>query len=246
MRKIHLFMFIIGACGTLLAQSNDAPEALAPAIDSYLMAKSTSTHPLAQHGATFVAEGSQYKVNPRFLVAISGGETTFGVHVCGQNNAFNWFWNGSCPASPFDSWDSGIHTVAKYMQKSYILHGYTTIPLISKKYCTSGCTNWVPLISQFYSSLGGDSNASVLWNGPQPATVATTTVPEPATPPVVTTPPDTNTEPLATPTLTAQLNTVTRDGFFLSPNRTGPDNQFNRRRYQQRSTVFRFTRDTST
>jgi len=219
MRKLHLFMFLIGICGTLVAQSSDVPEVLAPAIDGYLQGVHTSAHPLGGHGSTFVTEGARYQVNPRFLVAISGGETTFGVHVCGQNNAFNWFWNGSCPVSPFDSWDSGIHTVAHYMQKSYILHGYTTIPTISKKYCTSGCTNWIPLVGKFYSDLGGDPNAPVIWNAAAPAQTPTTTVPEPA--PVATPVP-----PTAVPaapnqaTLTAKLTTVTRSGFPLSSNRT--------------------------
>jgi hypothetical protein len=207
-------MLLIGICGTLVAQSPDAPEVLAPAIDGYLNGVHTTTHPLAQHGTTFVTEGAQYKVNPRFLVAITGGETTFGVHVCGQNNAFNWFWNGSCPASPFDSWDSGIHTVAHYMQKSYVLHGYTTIPTIATKYCTSGCTNWVPLISQFYTNLGGDPSAAVIWNGAAPAqTPTSTTTPDQA--PVVAA------SPVATaPTITAQLGSITRNGFFLSSNQT--------------------------
>jgi hypothetical protein len=40
-------------------------------------------------------------------VAIAGAETGFGAHVCAANNAWNWFWGGTCAKSPFDSWDAG-------------------------------------------------------------------------------------------------------------------------------------------
>lgn len=225
MRKLCLFTFLIGFCGTVVAQDDNTSNALAGRIDTYLHGVHSTAHPLVGHGTTFVTEGSQYHVNPRFLVAISGGETTFGTHVCGSNNAFNWFWNGGCTNSPFDSWDSGIRTVSHFMQKSYILHGYTTIPTIQTKYCTSGCTNWIRLVGTFYGDLGGDPGAPVMWLGDAPvqeAGTGTTETPGPV-PPAVTVeiaPHDQPVTALGTAVLTAQLTDVIRGGFPLSSNRT--------------------------
>jgi hypothetical protein len=214
MRKLQLFLFLIGFSSSMLAQNGSVSDALAGRIDTYLNSTHTSAHPLAGHGSVFVSQGLQYSTNPRFIVAISGNETSFGVHICGTDNAFNWFWNGSCSNSPFDSWDSGIHTVSHFMQKSYILHGYTTIPTIAKKYCTTGCSSWIPLVERFYADLGGDPTAAVSWTGDAPGQESGAGTPEPA-----------ESTPSPTPepgeaTLMAELKDVTRSGTFLSSDRT--------------------------
>lgn len=122
-------------------------------IDAYLTQKSS---PLAGTGAAFVASGFSSNVDPRLIVAIAGAESSFGRFLCAPFNAWNWFWGGTCAASPFTSWQEGIATVTKYMRLSYLNKGYTTIPLIGSKYCASGCQNWVPNVSLFYGELGGD------------------------------------------------------------------------------------------
>src|SRR5438105_2031014 len=78
------------------------------AIDQYLSMRSS---PLTGHGNTFVNEGSNFSVDPRLIVAIAGAETSFGTRICGQFNAWNWFWclscnpGDRCARSPFPSWD---------------------------------------------------------------------------------------------------------------------------------------------
>jgi len=165
------------------AQSDPQNNALATQIDNYLngVHPTNNLHPLAGHGSNFTSEGSTYNVDPRFVVAISGAETTFGAFTCSEDNAFNWFWNPNtgCHQSPFDTWDSGIHTVSHYLQKSYLLKGYTSIPLIGGRYCASGCEHWVPNVTSIYQTLGGDPSGALTF----PTTIAAeTTTPETSEP----------------------------------------------------------------
>src|SRR5882724_2616305 len=176
------------------AQGDPQNSALAAQIDNYLngVHPTNNQRPLAGHGTNFTSEGATYNVDPRFIVAISGAETTFGAFTCSEDNAFNWFWNPGtgCHQSPFDTWDSGIHTVSHYMQKSYLLKGYTSIPLIGARYCASGCEHWIPNVTSVYQNLGGDPNGVLTF----PTNVsATGTVETPQQ------------EPDATPAITATL-----------------------------------------
>src|SRR6266700_5539535 len=147
------------------AQADPQNNALATQIDNYLngIHPKNDLRPLSGHGTNFASEGSTYNVDPRFVVAISGAETTFGAFTCSEDNAFNWFLNPGtgCHQSPFDNWDAGIHTVSHYLQKSYLLKGYTSIPLIGGRYCASGCEHWVPNVTSIYQTLGGDPNGAL-------------------------------------------------------------------------------------
>lgn len=164
------------------AQAPDDAAQLPQQLDQFLTQIPQSKQPLADLGPDFVQWGSTYGVNPRLVVAISGAESSFGAHVCTQANAWNWFWEGPCPKSPFDSWDSGIKTVSHFLRKSYLLKGYNTIPLIGAKYCASGCEHWVPGVTQFYTELGGDLS-SLTWplQGSSDTVVAQTPARAPAT-----------------------------------------------------------------
>jgi len=134
------------------------PNIVAPNIESYLSKKPAPPPPtLAQSANTFVEQGKMWGVDPRLIVAIAGAETTFGTRLCGKFNAWNWFFNGSCPQSNFDSWNNGINSVTKFMRKSYFDTGFTTIPMIRRKYCQQQCDNWVPNVTRFYrDELNGD------------------------------------------------------------------------------------------
>ena len=147
-----------------------AEPAVSPcSIDSYLSGKSS---PIAGNGLALTNSGLKYVVDPRLVVAISGAETSFGTAgACSAVfNAWNWFWciaTGSCSGSdsttvkcansPFDSWADGGNTVTKFLNRSYLNKGLTTIELIGAKFCTSGCSSWVTNVTQFYTALGGDT-----------------------------------------------------------------------------------------
>lgn len=115
-------------------------------VQDYLTRKKSA---LAPSSNTFVEQGRLWNVDPRLIVAIAGAETTFAKHLCGKNNAWNWFHKRACKPSEFATFEEGIETVTKYMRKSYIQRGYNTIPLIRTRYCTEGCDNWIKLVSLF-------------------------------------------------------------------------------------------------
>ncbi|MCC7496338.1 MAG: hypothetical protein IT160_02095 [Bryobacterales bacterium] len=74
-------------------------------IDRYLDSKGS---PLVGQGSNFMATGLKYNLDLRLLVAISGAETTFGIHItAGQVNALNVLYNGK--QSPFTDWQLNIN-----------------------------------------------------------------------------------------------------------------------------------------
>lgn len=142
--------------------STGKPPGLGPAVanlgdklDRYLSGKQS---PIRERGAVFVERGQKWDVDPRLIVAISGAESSFGRKICGDFNAWNWFWcyavgtceGHPCQNSPFDSWDKGIYTVTKFMRRSYLNKGYTSIPLIRQKYCIENCEHWERNVTTFY------------------------------------------------------------------------------------------------
>ncbi|HUI78746.1 MAG TPA: hypothetical protein VLY24_12545 [Bryobacteraceae bacterium] len=140
------------------------PDAIAPqSIDSFLQTKQykSATSPMVGTGSYFVQEGQTFNIDPALVVAMSGIETDFGLRTCTTDNAWNWFWQGPCPASPFTSYDDAIQTVSKYLRLSYINKGYNTIPLIQKKYCTAPvqngvtCPGWISTVTQFRDQMAG-------------------------------------------------------------------------------------------
>ena len=175
MRRLLL---VVAAAWPMAAQVPlewDATSPGAAQIDAYLRQKNSA---MAGVGAALESLARQYNLDPRLIVAISGAETTFGKHVCALNNAWNWFHKGSCPPSTFVSYEEGLEHVTKFMRRSYLNKGYTTVPLIAKKYCTSGCDHWVPLVTEFQQEMPAAASAGTAVLQPsQPAS-------QPAQPPV--------------------------------------------------------------
>jgi cell wall-associated NlpC family hydrolase len=142
-----------------------APATMAAAIDSFLSARNS---PLTGLGAVFVADGEAAGVDPRFLVAISGGETSFGTYGPAQaiHNPF-----GMGPNIHFASWSAAIQAAATNLGGPlYRGAGLMTIPQIQARWAPLGAGNdpnglngnWQTAIGQFYSQLGGDPSGSVM------------------------------------------------------------------------------------
>jgi hypothetical protein len=139
-------------------RANPSDAELVAQIRSYLNKKSS---PLAAKAEQLVSISKRNGVDPRLMVAISGGESSFGKNNFRQNNAWGWM-----TSETFETWEEAIDTVSKGLKKGYIDEGRTSIEAIQKKYCPVGASNdpsglnvnWLRTNSQFYRELGGDVN----------------------------------------------------------------------------------------
>ena len=128
-------------------------------IDSYLADKGS---PMLGQGNNFVSNGLQYGVDPRFLVALAGAETTFGAKLTwGAYNAWNWGWNSPKNNSPFSSWGAGIHSVARGIGAgpNYFRRGFTsTASIYLGHFCVGPecATEGLPNLNNFLTEMGGD------------------------------------------------------------------------------------------
>jgi len=150
-----LLAAVAGAFAPAAAAAPDAAQ-----IDDFLAAHSS---PMTGTGATFVAEGRAYGVDPAFLVAISGAETSFGQLLYAENgdqctyNAFNWFFGPTWPQSDFGSWDEAIGRVAQGLAgELYYGAGLYSVDAIAPRYCPDGTGNWISNVTSFMTQLGGD------------------------------------------------------------------------------------------
>lgn len=169
-----------GAAGAADAFQFDQSGLRAEQFDGYLATKrdkkKNRSSPMRGQGASLLRHGQKYDIDPRLMTAIAGQESSFGLHLCADHNAWNWFWGGSCSRSPFESYDRAIEVVSKYMRKSYLNKGYTSIALIQKKYCVDGCQHWISGVNFFFKELA-QLDA-------QPARPVPEPVPEPEAQPV--------------------------------------------------------------
>ena len=118
---------------------------------------------MAGTGATFIAEGQLYGVDPVFLVAIAGAETSFGKLLYSKDgdqctyNAFNWFYGPTWPTSDFTSWGEGIARVAEGLGGPlYHGAGLYSVDAIAPKYCPDGTEQWIANVKAFMIELGGN------------------------------------------------------------------------------------------
>lgn len=172
-----LLAAMAGAFAPAAAAAPDAAQ-----IDDFLAAHSS---PMTGTGATFVAEGQAQGVDPAFLVAIAGAETSFGQLLYAENgdqctyNAFNWFFGPTWPQSDFGSWDEAIGRVAEGLAgELYYGAGLYSVDAIAPRYCPDGTGNWISNVTSFMTQLGGNpadtrlAGATALPPDTQPGLVA--------------------------------------------------------------------------
>ena len=126
-------------------------------LDTYLVAKSS---PMISQGLNTLQVGLQYGLDPRLLIALAGAETGFGSQITrGKNNAWNWLYNGR--NSPFDSWLSGMTSVAKGLTKPTSVYDLSsTTSFYLQRYCHGArCPLGLRDLDQFMRELGGQLDA---------------------------------------------------------------------------------------
>jgi hypothetical protein len=135
-------------------------------ISSYLSKKGS---PLAPYAKDFVEVGNKYGIDPRFLVAISGIETSFGTAGSKLANPF-----GYMSAKKF----SGPRQVLELMgrdltrTKNGYYTGKNTIDKIGATWAPPNAANdaggnagWPAAVRKFYAEMGGNPNAPVKGSG---------------------------------------------------------------------------------
>jgi hypothetical protein len=145
------------------------PAVSAATLDAYLASKGS---PMAGQGAAFLKSGVRHEVDPRFVVAIAGAESYFGITTCAAYNGWGW----GCPSGPvrFGSWAAAIETVTAGLADDYIADGLTTVGEIHLRYAPPDATNdpddlnygWADNVAHFLVEQGGDPQAIAGLRGP--------------------------------------------------------------------------------
>jgi hypothetical protein len=158
---------LAGALSSTAAASPDAAQ-----IDVFLLEHGS---PMTGTGDTFVAAAESHGIDPAFLVAIAGAETSFGRQLYSQDgdqctyNAFNWFYGPTWPTSDFTSWEEAIARVAAGLGGDlYYDCGLYSVDAIAPKYCPDGTAEWVANVKSFMVALGGNPDDTRLGGPPPP------------------------------------------------------------------------------
>jgi hypothetical protein len=148
-------VILTGAAAPAASAAPDAAQ-----LDAFLAAHAS---PLTGTGDMFVVQGQTSGVDPAFLVAIAGAETSFGRLLYVKDgdvaafNAFNWFYGPTWPQSDFASWDEAIARVASGLAGGlYHGAGLYSVGDIAPRYCPDGTAAWVANVTAFLMELGGD------------------------------------------------------------------------------------------
>lgn len=144
-------------------------------IDAFLLAHDS---PLVGEGQAFYTAGRRNGVDPAFLVAISGAESSFGQYLysagsqTADHNAFNWFYAATRAGSAFAGWGQAIATVAAGLRGPlYYGAGRYAVNAIAPIYCPQGTQDWIDNVTAYMLDLGADPD-DTRWHG-TPALAAT-------------------------------------------------------------------------
>lgn len=117
--------------------------------DNYLSSKGS---PMTGLGATLVAAGRQYSINPGLVVAISGVESSFGKHNANAFNAWGRKAKGGGGYQGFASWEAAVFNQTQYLRIKYFDLGLTTLYQIGSKYAPGNST-WPPKVQHFLDDI---------------------------------------------------------------------------------------------
>lgn len=178
-RAVIAFSIALLACAGVLGAGVVAPPAAAAATTAQdiemLLAEYGS--PMRGLAPVFLAEGLEHGVDPAFLVAVAGAESSFGrlLYAPGGDqatyNAFNWFYASPREASDFSSWEEAIHRVAQGIAGDlYHGAGLVSVQAIGPRYCPEGTGAWLTNVTMFMLRLGGDPSETRYWGAGPPST----------------------------------------------------------------------------
>lgn len=111
--------------------------------------------PMSGHGSDFVNAGIKYNVDPYFIAAITMQESSGGLYVGAQCNAWGRKALGGGWMS-FPSWTAGIFNETKYIADNYLDEGLNSINSISYKYCPSPREQWVSGVTGFQQQIANE------------------------------------------------------------------------------------------
>lgn len=98
--------------------------------------------PLAEVAYAYVKYADVYNIDWKLLPAISGLESSYGIHLMpGSHNAYGWGGGRIY----FDSWEEGIETISRSLRTRYYDRGADTVETIGPIYAES--TTWVPRVN---------------------------------------------------------------------------------------------------
>lgn len=113
--------------------------------------------PLKPYSRDFVMAADKYNLDWRFVVAISGVESTFGKFIPGgtdprysSNNGWGWGVYGT-QAIYFKSWTEGIYTVSAGLRKNYLDKGLVEPYSINRVYAAS--STWGSHVTYFLEDI---------------------------------------------------------------------------------------------
>lgn len=104
--------------------------------------------PLVDQAWVFVKYADEFGVDWKLLPAISGLESTFGLHLMpGSYNAYGWGGGRIY----FDSWEEGIRIINQALRQNYIDRGADTVWLIGPIYAES--PTWSVRVNYFMNEI---------------------------------------------------------------------------------------------
>jgi hypothetical protein len=105
--------------------------------------------PLSDKSAKFIEEADKNNLDWRLVPAITGVESSFGIHIpVGSYNAYGWANGGK----RFKSWDESIEVVSKALNEKYFQKGASNINKIARRYSPPS-TTWAGNVKSFMDKI---------------------------------------------------------------------------------------------